>query len=495
MKRAAVLVGLAILLVGGFSPLKAQMIAPDAPPFLAHGLRPQFVGDLEAFPDVPQYTFNLTLIADFDQAVLVGRGSLRYTNITPDILTEIVLRLYPNLETFGGDAVIENATISGEPIAPSLDETRSVVGLILPQVLPPGESVTIDFDYSVTVFHDRKRLYNQFSYLETELALASALPLLSVYDEGAGWWRGTQHAQGDAVYSEVGNFDVTLTAPDYLKVITSGTTVEEAPAADGSITYHYAAPLMRDFAIMASRNYQTVAGSVGDIALEVHYLTPDPEAAQKVLQWAADALMAYTQQYGEYVYPELDVVETYTSAGGIEYPGLIVASNEVWGLSGNSRERLIFEWVIAHEVAHQWWYSMVGNNQVIFPWLDEALTDYSVAIYWEAIEGQAGYQELIGIFQRLYTDYESEAGSGLVGQPATAYSVEAYSPLVYRKGAFFFHNLRQLLGDEVFFGALRTYLSAYRYKIATPFDLQTILEQTSGIQLDDWFNRWIGYSN
>jgi aminopeptidase N len=66
---------------------------------------------------------------------------------------------------------------------------------------------------------------------------------------------------------------------------------------------------------------------------------------------------------------------------------------------------------------------------------------------------------------------------------------------VYRKGAAFFDGLLQLLGPEAFGAGLQAYLADYRYRVATPFDLQTALEQSSGIELDAWFFEWVGYSN
>jgi hypothetical protein len=458
--------------------------------FFAAGLRGAYITDLANFPDIPQYTYTLQILPDYDQTLLTGTGSIRYTNTTPDSLNEIVLRLYPNLITFGGDAVVENMRVNGEPFNPSLDETRSILGLPLTTPLPPGEQVTLDFDYGVTVAHASENMYNQFSYLETELALASVLPLLSVYEPGVGWWRETIHAQGDAVYSETGNFDVTITAPNYLRLITSGTEVGRTNNTD-TYTVHYAAPLMRDFSIMGGPRYETLTAQFEDIQLKVHYLPGDEVGAQKVLDWTVAAMGAYTQAFGDYVYNELDVVQTFTSAGGIEYPGMVVVADDIW----NPASQHWFEWVTVHEVGHQWWYSMVGNDQINFPWVDEALTDYSVAIYENYVRGAAGYQEYINIFIEMYTEYEAESGASTIGSPAPAYSNAAYSPIVYRKGAVFFDTLAAQMGQDRFLEALRLYLATYRYRVVTPFDLQNALEQSYGAQLDALFLQWVGYSN
>ncbi len=484
MRLIWLVVGLLWLALG---PVGAEENTPAEDAFFAQGLRPAFAQTLTAYPDIPRYTYELQLDPTFEQVTLSGPARIRYTNTTPDALGEIVLRLYANLATFGGEAILQNTAVDGAPLAHSLDETRTVAGFPLPEPLLPGESVTLTFDYQLTVLQGRERLYNQLSYLETEIAMASALPLLSVYEPGRGWWRGSQHAQGDAVYSDIAHFDVTLTAPAYLSVITSGTLVEESAEGDW-LRMRFAAPLMRDFALMASGAYERLAGTYEDVNVEVFYLPGQRAGAEDALAWTIDSLAAFSGGFGPYPYAELDVVETYTAASGIEYPGLIVLANSIW--RPGSRW---FEWVTVHEVAHQWWYALVGNHQVDFPWLDEALTEWSVAYYAEATGGT--YQEYIDIFRQEYQQWESERGALVIGQPALAYETAAYSPVVYRKGATFFDVLRQTLGDGAFFAALRTYFERYQYAIATPFDLQTVLEEQHGAELDALFFEWVGYSN
>jgi hypothetical protein len=484
---------LCLFLLSLLANARLRLSAQSSPEeFFLQGLRPAFADDLAAYPNLPRHTYALTLSADYEQAVLAGTGRIVYTNLTGVVLDELVLRLYPNLVTFGGDAQLSNLRVDGQPLEPTLDATRSVVGVPLPQTLGMGGQVMLDFDYSVSVRYGLSRLYNQFSYLETELALASLLPLLSVYEEGLGWWRGVIHAQGDAVYSEVGNFDVSITAPAYLRLITTGVQVSETyDATTNSLRHHYAAPLVRDFTLIASAKYRTLSTMYEDIVLEVHYLPGGEAAAQRALTWTRDAVAAFSQTFGPYPYPELDVVETWTAAGGIEYPNLIVVADSFW----NANSRKWFEWITVHEVAHQWWYALVGNNQPLYPWLDEALTDYSVGVYEGYVRGEGGYQARVADWVEEYSEYEAQFGAMTIGASAMSYGLDDYLPIVYRKGATFFHTLRDLLGPDLFFQALQTYFSTYRYRVATPFDLQAILEASYGQSLDNLFITWIGYSN
>lgn len=457
--------------------------------FFSQGLRPQFAEDLNRFPDVPVYTFHLELIPDFEQVELSGTLDCTYTNTTPDVLNDLVFRLYANLDSFGGQAAVSDVMVNGSPVTPTSDETGSVVKIPLPQPLAPDENLSLTLRYELVVFQGEQYLYNQLSYLETELAFASALPLLSVYHPSTGWWQEVRHPRGDAVFSETANFDVTLTVPTYLKVITSGSLVEQT-AQDDKLILRYAAPLMRDFAIMASAVYETVSDTFEDVRVNVHYLPGKEASAEMALLWTLDAIAAFTEAYGPYVYPELDVVQTYTSAGGIEYPGLIVVADNLWRLG-----EPFFQIVTVHEVAHQWWYSMVGSDQTLYPWLDEALTEYSVAVYWRYIAGENGYNSAIRVEQGRYQEFENGGEVLKIGFTPSDYNDAAYSSIVYGKGAYFFHVLSTAIGQEHFDSAIQRYLAEYRYRTATPFDLQTIFEEVSGVQLDDLFLEWVGYSN
>ncbi len=96
-------------------------------------------------------------------------------------------------------------------------------------------------------------------------------------------------------------------------------------------------------------------------------------------------MKSYDQRIGAYPFSELDVVATPTSAGGIEYPGLVVIADSLYKEDTTFREV-----VVAHEVAHQWWYSLVGNDQIDEPWLDEAFAQFTTALYYRDRYGAVG---------------------------------------------------------------------------------------------------------
>ena len=165
---------------------------------------------------------------------------------------------------------------------------------------------------------------------------------------------------------------VNITAPADQVVATSG-VCERAEQAEQRRCMHCVSGPMRDFMIAMSADYLVKSGH--DRRRQGQFVLPPVIRGRRdARRWRSlsDALKSYDRRIGAYPFTELDVVATPTTAGGIEYPGLIVVAE---GLSEKNPDA--YEGATAHEVAHQWWYSLVGNDQVDEPWLDEALTQFT----------------------------------------------------------------------------------------------------------------------
>ena len=454
-------------------------------------LLPEFWGDMAAWVDAPRYTLDLTLAVNDAEAVVGGQESVHYTHRTAGATLEtLVFRLYPNLDSFGGEMTIGRVAVDGQPVMPQLDATRSVLTLPLPRPLAYGESAEVTLSFRTRVVAGRERLYAQFSYLDDVLSLPNSYPLLSVYEAGAGWWEEVAHPQGDAVFSETSFYDVRLTAPQAWQIAASGTVIAEQDNDDGTHTWHIVAPLMREFAWFASPHYVTLRGEQDGVAIVCHYDPAPPQAqanAEMALQVTTEAVHTYNRAYGRYPFAELDVVQTPNRAAGIEYPGVFVVSSPVWN-DGND----FFAFVLAHETAHQWWYSLVGDDPVRTPWMDEALAQFSVALYIRAQEGDAAYRAALDSFQQEYAQYVEASPDQVIGLPVSDYPESAYFFIVYQKGPLFYAALADEYGLDALLGALRDYFAAYRYRIAYPDDMRAQFERTLGYGVDAFFAEWVG---
>jgi len=148
-----------------------------------------------------------------------------------------------------------------------------------------------------------------------------------------------------------------------------------------------------------------------------------------------------------------------------------------------------FEGATTHEVAHQWFYSTVGNNQVDEPWLDESLTQYATMLYYGDAYGPNGYEgfrdSLVGRWRRV------EGEEIPVGMPVEAYDETEYSAIVYGRGPLFFEALEKEMGKDEFAAFLKDYYQTFKYDIATTQGMKVLAEQHCGCDLTPLFEKWI----
>jgi aminopeptidase N len=143
-------------------------------------------------------------------------------------------------------------------------------------------------------------------------------------------------------------------------------------------------------------------------------------------------------------------------------------------------------------VAHQWWYNLVGNDQVDEPWLDEALTQYTTVLYFEDRYGEevAEKASQAGLWDRWQQAQDAGRDRPVAG-PVASFAREDYGPIVYGKGPLFFSKLREEVGDGAFDRILQVYLQEHRYRIATPESFLAVAERVSGRSLASLYQRWI----
>ena len=156
------------------------------------------------------------------------------------------------------------------------------------------------------------------------------------------------------------------------------------------------------------------------------------------------------------------------------------------------------ELVTVHETAHQWWYGLVGNNQIQDAWLDEGLTEYSTVLYYGHRYGQEReeevYKSLMGEgkynYLQLYTHLDDVDET--IHRPVYEFSDWVlYDLLVYGKGAMLFHSLRQEMGDELFLQGLKEYLQDNWFDNAEKADIIRAFDKVSGRKWQQHFDQWL----
>ncbi len=410
---------------------------PD-PPLPLQALLPAYAGDAARLTTATRYDIHL----DVDLPQVRGRQEVHYTNTETVTLKEIYFRLFPVLPGYGGAMTVTQVALDGQLQPSYLEQNGSALRVPLASPLEPGRSITLSLDFAVSVPRDNPAGYAQLDYADGLLTLPNIYPLIPAYDH-AGWHIEMAPHYGDAVYSDTAFYTVEIKAPPGVLATTG---VCSPPQAAGDVRqWTCVSGPARDFMIVWGSNYQTATQVVNGVTVRSSYLPEHAQAGQQALEYAARAVQIFSQRFGPYPFSEFDILETPTTAGGIEYPGLIVIAANLY-----DDPQEYFEWVIAHEVAHQWWYSLIGNDQVNHPWLDEALAQYSTVLYYEEAHDSATSSYLVNaMFEQNWKKIVEAGSDAPVDQPVGAFTEQSYGEIVYLKGPLFFHALRQAMNEQV----------------------------------------------
>ncbi len=432
--------------------------------------------------------YDLTLTYDPTLPTLSGSEEVRYFNRQSVALNEIYFRLFANYPDSGGSIKVSDLTVDGAPASSTLEAQNTALRVSLAQPLAPNTSVDLRLNFTVTIERNSKGHYADFTANDSVTTMPSVYPLIPAYD-AQGWHIEVPPPYGDLVYADVSMYAVTMTVPTTMTVIASGSTVGTTDNGNGTTTWRLVGAPMRDFDLNVTAQLQKTSATVGETTVNAWYEPADADAGKQALKFATDALRLFENRFGTYPYREFDVVETPTTAGGIEYPGIIVIGRALYH---DPRQSQFFEFATVHEVSHQWWYGMVGDDQVNQPWVDESLAQYSSLIYEEETYGKSAAQTILrNYFQDQYNHAKNAGQDMPVNLPVSAYTDANYSAIVYGKGPLFYDAIRAKMGDATFFKFLQTYFERYRYKIATGDAILKTAQDVCGCSLQSEYDQWI----
>jgi len=419
---------------------------------------------------------------------IAGTEEVRYTNNESVALDEVHFRLFPNI--LGGEIQVTNVQADGEPVTPQYALANSLMIVRLPETLQPGEMVVLKMNFDLTVPREVEVSYGMLVYYENILALAHAYPMICVYDD-EGWNEEIPAQNGDLTYADASFYVVRVSAPKELTLVTTGREVSSEEAGQLQSMLVASGPA-RDFFLAASTDYQEFSQTFGEVTIHSYASQDSAEGAKFAAETAADSIEAFNKRYASYPYSELDLVATPNLALGIEYPGSIVLNTEIYeagnGPRGSSAASIL-ESTVAHEVGHQYFYNLIGNDQLDDPWLDEALAQFATLQYYKDLYGSGGAQ---GFHDYLTGRWERVGFEKIpIGLPVASYQGAEYGAIVYGRGPLFIDALREKMGDSAFDAFLREYTETLSWEIATPEIFQSLAEKHCGCDLDELFKEWV----
>jgi peptidase M1-like protein len=426
-------------------------------------------------------------IAD-DLYHVTGTEEVRYTNGEPVPLNEVRFRLFPNI--LGGEMTISNLKVDGVTVGPTYDLEDSLMTVSFASALEPNQNLIIQMEFAVTVPQTLESNYGVLAYAEDVLALAHAYPMLAVYDD-EGWNAEIPPESGDVTYADASFYIVGIHAPKDVRLVTTGRELSHTGAGRDQVLVVASGPA-RDFYLAASPLYEELSQAFGEITIHSYAPAKLKDGAQMALEVASRAIEDYSADYAPYPYTEFDIVSTPTLALGIEYPGMIAVTSRIYDVKSDYRgtpASIYMESTVAHEAGHQWFYSLVGDDQLDDPWLDESLTQFATLQYYREEYGSRGEA---GFRSSLENRWAGVGNAKIpIGLPVAAYSAQEYGAIVYGRGPLFFVALRDEMGAQAFDQFIKDYTGSLSWDIATPEKLKSMAEQRCSCDLTALFEEWV----
>lgn len=414
---------------------------------------------MQAAPvDKSKPTVALCFAFSSDRTQANGREQVTFT---PDLkVCQLVFRLWPNRPIAGSTGTkltITKATVEQKEIKPTLAKAGAASGtpgtlasLKLPACVAAGTTISTSVEFTLDLAEGTNERVGYDKDADVAWA-GSAYPLLA-WVPGQGW--ATEPAV--TLYGET----ATSTAYDLaeLLVVTNtgdtvmgeGTEGKVEAGANGTETHSFSAPSVRDVAVTVG-SFARVETEVDGV--KVHLAIPSAGAKATSQQWSsaiAQGMRALTAELGAFPYPEVWLSVVPDVGGGIEYPSSV--------LYGDAPPDQLLP-LVTHELAHQWFYSLVGNDQAASPWLDEGFATYAAAV---ALGDEKNYTSF-----PIPAKVKNKVGESMSWYNALGDS-DLYTDGVYQQGAKMLLEARAAAGATTFTALTKAYIKADANKIATP---------------------------
>ena len=373
--------------------------------------------------------------------------------LTPDLpVEELWFRLVPNapqsaghrltVEAVRGDLVsgggyVDGGAASGTP--------GSLYRVDLRETVPAGQTVSVELDFRLRLTSERTPAgFDRLGVDDGVTWWASGSPLLT-WEPGVGWAKDPMvEVSGETTAAPAADTTIRVSVPGDLVVLVSGDQEEPREAADGRRVWESSDPVARDVSVAVGQ-FDTASVDVRGTRVTAGVLPGADTSADDLAELTAEAITVLEGRFGPFPYPTLAVPLVSDGGGGEEYSSAILLGSDDPGL-------------VVHEVAHMWFYGMVGNSQFRDPWLDEAFATYAESV----ADGGPDRDDL---------DRDGAVG----GSMADFDDQDEYEDLVYGKGAAALVAAREAAGDEAFDAAVRCYVETQAWTIARPEDLARAL--------------------
>jgi len=419
-----------------------------------------------AAPTKPATTMNLGQSYRLTASLDVPAGRIRVieqvtlTNRAAHPIDHVNLSVLPR--AFGYFAFTGQVRVGGEPAATRWT-TRTNLRVALGRWLDRGETISIRVPFRLTIGSSGGAFTARTSRDRGVISFGEWFPILSRPHDSYG----------------VGDPQVTNTADRIQLDLTTTTRLPRHTVACPGMTHapevrgrHWTcvSEKVRDFAFVVNPQFRLTTRTVDGIQLRIYTESVDGSMTANKARNAVDRL---NNRYGMYPWPDLVLAEVGAADGfSMEYPRIIHLT----------RSKVTDSYVVNHEVAHQWFYAQLGNDQMREPWLDEGFADFT-----------ARWLMGVGEFQCSGREVDSPVFAWPAGRTSGGdwQSCDGYFHTVFYKGTEFLNAVRGRMGSQAFYNALRDYIAGHRFRIITTRGLLDFMDGRTDANLRPLYRTYL----
>ncbi len=432
--------------------------------------------------------YNIGLAIDRIEKKVRATEELVYFNSSYTDLRSIHFRLLTNNES-GNPMKIDSVSIDGKTVPFSYANDYTTLIIPLGQSLVNGEIIEIDIEYTID-FKIPPNFYFGFARIDKEgFSLPHFYPTVARIVDGE-WENDDLVAGGDLLSADSSWFTVQIETDDDLVLVTSGNEIS-SEITPGMQKRTFAAGPVRDFFICGDNSFVPQTQEAGDTKVISYSRKKDKRRSMKAARITSSALSLFNEKFGNYPYSEIKIVALPMTALGIEFPGIFAVNASLYkkdGTLANVPTEYYFEPTVVHEAAHQWFYSLLGNNQLKEPWIDEALTQYSVWLYYNELVGETASVSFFGsLTSRWDSIHKDEIPIDL---PVSSYLDNEYSPIIYGRAPLFILDLKNEMGEGEFHNFIKHLISKYSHKLIDTITFRNELMIFSDSPVDTLFDQY-----
>jgi hypothetical protein len=378
------------------------------------------------------------------------------------------------------------------------DDIPTALVVPLPRPLGPKESVTLELEFVMRLPAKQGRWgqWNGITFLN------QWLPVVAFHDE-KGWQPAPFIPWHLPYFNEAGIYTARITLPACQKLGCSAPVLETRDLGDGTVQVVLEPNVVRDFSVYCCEKYQEYSEQCGRVKVRCLAFPEHEHYARLLVHWACEALPVYCKWFGPFPYKEFTIVESYFGWNGNQSGALVMIDARVFQMPHLAAG--FVDNLITHELCHEWWYNVVGNNGYAETFMSEAMASYLSHRLNDCKSGKnnamlqypAGLGWLPNIYREDYRNY------GLCGALARGDNCPAVqdmpkfghlpnlSAMTYDKGSRIIGTIEQRLGEAAFFDFLHRVYARYYFRVLRVADFQRELEEFTGSSWEQFFKDWI----